>query len=80
MSPRYEPVLFAFFMALIMSGAISLVIPLINLGLREDLLMIWLRGWLVGFLVALPISLVVVPVVRRMVSRMCGTDVKKGKG
>lgn len=65
---RFAPVLFGVFtsatFALIMSG----VLLLVNRGLVENFIGLWMRNFVVAFLVAFPTSIVVVPLVRRVVA------------
>lgn len=63
---KYAPLVFSFFMALLMSGIMSLVISLFNLGLVDGILLRWLKAWLFAFSVALPAIMLVTPLVRRL--------------
>jgi hypothetical protein len=65
---KYAPLVFSFFMALLMSGIMSLVISLFNLGLVDGILLRWLQAWLFAFSVALPAIILVTPLVRRLVA------------
>lgn len=65
---------FSFLMALIMSGIMSMVISLFNIGWVDDILAIWLKAWMLAFLVAFPTITVVVPVVRYLVSFIVAAD------
>jgi hypothetical protein len=58
----------AFFMALIMSCFMSLVISLFNAGLVNDFLYIWLKSWGFAFIVGFPTFILVSPVVRKLVN------------
>lgn len=69
---KYTPFVFSFFMALLMSGIMSLVISLFNLGLVDDILGRWLHAWLFAFSVALPSIIAVTPVVRQLVAKVVG--------
>ncbi|KAA0697039.1 DUF2798 domain-containing protein [Halopseudomonas laoshanensis] len=61
-------------MALIMSGIMSMVISLFNIGWVDNILAIWLKAWMLAFLVAFPTITVVVPVVRYLVSFIVASD------
>ena len=62
--------------ALIMSGAMSLVMGLVNGGFRLDVLM-WLKSWGLGFVVTFPCSLFLPTWVRKVLSRlMKQTDIE----
>ncbi len=52
--PRFRTVVFAFFMALFMSGFMSLVISIFNVGLIDNIATIWLKAWAFAFCVAFP--------------------------
>lgn len=65
---KYHNIVFAFFMALLMSCLMSLVITLFNVGVVENLTAIWLKAWGFAFVVAFPIVTLVTPAVRRLVN------------
>lgn len=65
---KYQSVVFAFFMALLMSCLMSLVITIHNIGLVPDIVWLWLDAWAFAFMVAFPAVLLVAPVVRKLVS------------
>lgn len=67
MIPRkYQPIVFAFFMALLMSCFMSLIISIVNVGLVSNIGTIWLRAWAVAFSAAFPAVVVVAPIVRKL--------------
>ncbi|MDF1762792.1 MAG: DUF2798 domain-containing protein [Oleibacter sp.] len=53
-------------MAGIMSGVVSLVISVINLGWIEGIIGIWLKGWALAFLVAFPTVIFVAPLANKL--------------
>ena len=61
-----EKFYFPFFMALFMSGIMSFALTLLNLGLIDNLLIIWLKAWGVAFLVAFPSVAVLAPKVHKL--------------
>lgn len=65
---KYTAYVFSFLMALIMSGIMSMVITLFNIGPVDGIVAIWLKAWMLAFVVAFPIITLVVPVVRYLVS------------
>jgi len=67
---KYQKVLFAFLMALMMSGIMSLVISVFNLGLHANIVHIWLKAWGFAFVVAFPTIMLVAPIVQRLVNRL----------
>ncbi len=71
---KYQPIVFAFFMALLMSCVMSLVISIFNVGMVDNLLHIWLKAWGFAFSAAFPIVLLVSPVVRKLVGLVIRQD------
>jgi hypothetical protein len=65
-SRKYQPIVFAFFMALLMSCLMSFVVTTVNVGLVNNLISIWLKAWGVAFSVAFPIIIIVAPIVRKL--------------
>lgn len=67
-SRKHHKTVFSFFMALLMSCIMSLVISIFNVGLAENIVSIWLKAWSFAFLVAFPTVIIVSPIVHRLVS------------
>jgi uncharacterized membrane protein YjjB (DUF3815 family) len=67
-SRKYQRVVFSFFMALLMSGIMSFVISVFNVGLVSNIISIWLQAWSFAFVVAFPTILVVAPLVHKLVA------------
>ena len=65
---KYQHIVFAFFMALLMSCLMSLVISIFNVGFANNILYIWLKAWSFAFTIAFPSVVIVSPVVRKLVS------------
>ncbi|RZK88387.1 MAG: DUF2798 domain-containing protein [Pedobacter sp.] len=57
---KYQKIVFAFFMAPLISCIISLVINIFNVGLVSNI-HIWLKAWLFAFIVAFPTITAVAP-------------------
>ena len=75
MIPRkHHKVVFSFFMSLLMSCIMSFVISVFNVGLVENIVMIWLKAWSFAFAVAFPTILVVSPIVHKLVSLVLHDD------
>ncbi|WP_274378332.1 DUF2798 domain-containing protein [Neptunomonas antarctica] len=55
-------------MSLLMSGIMSLVISIFNVGLVSNIIHIWLQAWAFAFSVAFPTILLVSPLVHKLVS------------
>lgn len=65
-SKQYKTI-FAFFMALFMSGIMSFVICVFNVGLVKNIFTIWLEAWSFAFVVAFPTVIIVFPIVHKLV-------------
>jgi len=61
-------------MALFMSCIMSFVISVFNVGIVDDILIIWLKSWSFAFIVAFPAVLMVAPIVRKIVAIVIKTD------
>ena len=71
---KYKSFVFSFFMSLLMSGIMSLAITIFNLGLVDDLIIIWLRSWVFAFFIAFPVIIFVSPVVHKIVNFVVDTE------
>ncbi len=68
---RFAPILFGFFVSMIMSFIISSVALFVTHGVGgPGFAGLWLRGWLTGWATAFPCILVVAPLARRIVARL----------
>lgn len=67
-SAKYQRLVFAFFMSLMMSCLMSGVITFINLGLVNNFVSLWLDAYWKAFIVAFPIIFVVAPFVHKLTS------------
>ena len=65
---KHHKIVFAFFMALLMSCIMSFVITVFNVGFVSNLGHIWLKAWAFAFIVAFPTITVVAPIVHKLVS------------
>ena len=72
MSPKRRPLIFSFFMALFMSGIMSFVLTIFNVGMVANILILWLQAWGLAFIVALPTITVLAPFVDKIVSVLLG--------
>ncbi len=72
---KHQSLLFAFFMALLMSGIMSLVLSLsVHQGPIQNPMWIWLKGWHLSFWVAMPTTLLVTPVVKKLTALLVKSD------
>jgi len=67
-SRKYQQIVFSFAMALLMSGIMSFVISIFNVGMVANIVTIWLQAWGFAFVVAFPTIIIVSPVVHKLVS------------
>ncbi len=75
---KYEPYVFSFFMSLLVSCVIALVISLMHVGLAKTFVWEWLQSWIVGFGLAFPTIVCVTPLVRRLVTAILAEDENDG--
>ena len=61
-------------MALLMSGIMSFVISVFNVGMVANIVTIWLKAWVFAFMVAFPTIIIVSPVVNKLVSLVLHED------
>jgi hypothetical protein len=73
-SRKHHKIVFLFFMALLMSGIMSFVISVFNVGMVTNIITIWLKAWVFAFMVALPTIIIVSPVVNKLVSLVLHED------
>lgn len=66
--PKYQNYVFSFFMALLMSCLMSLVISLFNVGWVSNIFSIWMKAWGFAFVIAFPSVVIVTPAVRKLVA------------
>ena len=71
---KYHRLVFAFFMALLMSCLMSLVISVFNVGLVDNIIFIWLKAWGFAFCVAFPAIFIISPLVHRLVAVVLEED------
>jgi hypothetical protein len=67
-SRKHHKVVFSFFMALLMSGIMSFVISVFNVGMVTNIITIWLQAWSFAFIIAFPTIIIVSPVVHKLVA------------
>lgn len=65
---KYGKIVFAFFMSLSMSVAISFTITLLKIGFSKVFLKTFFNGSLVGFAVSFPLALVIFPAISKLVT------------
>lgn len=63
---KHQKLVFAFFMALMMSCLMSFVITAFNIGMHNELIHLWLKAWCFAFVVAFPAITLVAPIANRL--------------
>lgn len=69
---KFFPVVFAFFLTLVMVFIVSGITTAMNLGITPDFLQRWIRAWFFTWCVAFPAAIVVAPFARRLTERVTG--------
>jgi len=67
---KYEFYIFSLLVTMFMSFVISGVLVVINLGIINNFLFIWLSAWLKAWLVAFPSVLLIIPFVRKVMVKI----------
>lgn len=78
-SAKYQRLVFAFFMSLLMSCLMSGVITFINLGLIDNFFAIWMEAYWKAFVIAFPIIYVVAPIVHKLTAKLVIQEYKEKK-
>lgn len=76
-SSKHQKIVFSFFMAFFMSGAMSLVISIFNIGIVTNIIVIWLNAWGISFIVAFPTIIIISPFVQKLVKLVIYDDSNK---
>jgi len=69
---RFFPVVFAFFLTIMMVFIITGVATAINIGFPPDFFVRWMKAWIVAWAVAFPVAIFVAPFARRLTERVLG--------
>lgn len=67
---KFQRLVFAFFMSLLMSCLMSGVITFINLGIVDNFIFIWFEAYWKAFIVAFPIIYIVAPLVHKLTAKL----------
>ena len=65
-----QKIAFALIMGIITTGIISFTLISINIGFKENFLMIWLRSWGIAYLVVIPAILIIGPQIQKLVDKL----------
>jgi hypothetical protein len=69
---RFFPVVFAFFLTIIMVFVITGVGTAVHLGFPPDFIVHWAKAWFAAWVVAFPVAIFVAPLARRLTERVLG--------
>jgi len=75
-SRKHHKTVFSFFMALFMSGIMSFVISVFNVGMVPNIITLWLKAWSFAFTIAFPAIMIVSPLVHKLVSLVLHEETK----
>ena len=67
---KLQPYIFAFVMGFFMSGIMSFVISVFNVGLVDNIFSLWLQAWSFAFIVAFPTIVLISPMVKKITSTL----------
>jgi hypothetical protein len=70
MSRKYEPLVFAILMSVLMTLPVSFVMTLVGVGFNARFVGAWLVSLALGIGVSIPVAYFAVPAVRRIVERV----------
>ncbi len=71
---KYHRIVFAFFMGLLMSCLMSLVISVHNVGWVPNIISVWLSAWAFAFSIAFPAIIFIAPIVNKLVSKVLNEE------
>lgn len=63
---KYAMWIMPLFLSCLMSGMVSLINLLLNVGLIDHFFTKWLSAWIISWIVAYPVVLLVLPLVRKL--------------
>jgi hypothetical protein len=69
-SAKYTPLVFAFFMSMMMAFIMSAILTFVNLGAVPDFISRWLHAFAVAWACAFPTVLLVAPIARKIVAKI----------
>lgn len=67
---KFAPIVFGFFLSMIMSAIISAVSTISTIGVTSALPLTWLQAWLPSWMIAFPAVLIVAPIARKIVGKL----------
>lgn len=67
---KYAAVVIPFILSFMMSGLISMINIIHNIGFVEHFAAVWISAWIFSWCVAFPAVLILLPIVRRITVRL----------
>jgi hypothetical protein len=67
---KFAPLVFAFFMSMLMAFLMSAILTLVNLGPVPDFITRWMRAFAIAWCCAFPAVLLVAPIARRLAGKV----------
>ncbi|TQF70031.1 DUF2798 domain-containing protein [Pseudoalteromonas luteoviolacea] len=73
LNSKHKSLLVALFASVGMSFVMSFTMLLINIGIVDNFIFLWLKAWLVSVTVAFPSAILIVPVAQKMANELINT-------
>lgn len=73
LSAKWATIVMPFILSCLMSGIISLINMLRNLGWIDGFITLWFHNWMICWVFAFPIVLILLPMVRKLTSKLVDT-------
>lgn len=73
LSAKWATIVMPFILSCLMSGIISLINMLRNLGWIDGFITLWFHNWMISWVFAFPIVLILLPMVRKLTSKLVDT-------
>ena len=67
---KYAAVVIPFILSFMMSGLISMINIIHNIGFVEHFATVWISAWFFSWCIAFPAVLILLPIVRRITARL----------
>lgn len=70
LSAKWATIVMPFILSCLMSGIISLINMLRNLGWIDGFITLWFHNWMISWVFAFPIVLILLPMVHKLTSKL----------
>ena len=70
LSAKWATIVMPFILSCLMSGIVSLINMLRNLGWIDGFITLWFHNWMISWVFAFPIVLILLPMVRKLTSKL----------